>query len=103
MRYRFRKIVEREEFAATIEVRYSAQPITGPTYLDAEPIIHGGVREWSWCVARLHGPIGLICNPVEIAEAESLLRLEENFEDEIRNACEQDFVDRESVPGRSRK
>ena len=100
---RFRQVVEREGFAAVIEVRYRATPYTDPTYLDEAPQPRGGVKnDIEWHVVYLRTPSGQENNPVDMIAAEATLRLEEGFEEYVRAEAENDFAQREARPGKSR-
>lgn len=94
--YRFRKVIERPEKAIVVEVHYRAAPTEPPHYTDEEPAPTGGVSEYSWHVVYLRTPLGQDANPVEIAEAEAELRLEADFDSEIRSYADEDFAQIES-------
>ena len=92
MRFRFRKIIERLEWVATIEVRYSAKPARVPRYTDESPVTSGGVKEWDWGVVSVERPIN---NVIAGAVADSTLRLEPDFDDQVLSWCEEDWAQRD--------
>jgi hypothetical protein len=92
LKFKFRKVIERLEWVATIEVKYSAMPFDTPRYTDDKETSTGGVYEWAWDVVEVHRPVS---TPVSIAMARSALELEAEFEDQVYNWCQDDFAERD--------
>lgn len=97
MCFRFRKIIERPDWrpamAVTLEITYEADPVE-LDYDDDQ--CQGGVYNVQWEVVRLHGYNGQYHNPDAFHEAERLLCIEDGLEEEIQDACLQDFAQRDA-------
>jgi hypothetical protein len=99
MRYRFRKMIERPDWATPycvcLEIEYEIEP--APPVWDDE-VGPGGLTDWFWTVARLHSPVGQTHTPEAFTEAERLLEAEPDFEQEVLDWCREDYAQREAMP-----
>jgi hypothetical protein len=99
MRFRFQKMIERLEWTATIEVRYSAEPFAIPHYTDDSPAT-GGVQEWEWGVVSVERASARQDYPIAAAMVQAELELDPDFDDRVRDWCLRRFARREAAQPR---
>ena len=97
MTYRFRTMIERPDWnppqCVNIEVTYDA---TEPTVRYNEDEVDGGVSECAWEVVMVKGPCGWYHNQTPFSFANAKLDNDPDFEQTIRDLCQEDFAQRYS-------
>lgn len=96
--FRFRKIIERPDWeppqAVSLEICYDAEPAYIPYGEDSEDC-EGGVRNASWTVVAVKGPVGYYSQPEIFAETARRVSDDPVVALALIDWCMEDFAQRE--------